>query len=291
MDGCIPGCFPEHGARNFPPSFFMPDWLNAILLGLIEGLTEFIPVSSTGHLLIAEHWLGQQSEFFNVIIQPAAALALIPLFWNKLTRIAFGLDDPANRDLVAKLGVAFLITAAGGMIMKKMGLTLPKELAPIAWATLIGGIVIFAIESWNRGRPSTTRISWTLAIVFGLAQLVAIAFPGASRSGTTIMLAMALGMARPAATEFSFLLGIPTLFAAGAKELMDVLKEHHGEPVNWINVGLGALASLIAAFVVVRWLIRFVQGHSFNGFAVYRVLLGVALLVFVARGVTVPAVH
>ena len=268
---------------SLPP---MPDWLNAILLGLIEGLTEFIPVSSTGHLLIAEHWLGHQSEFFNVIIQPAAALALIPIFWNKLTRLAFGMDDRANRDLVKKLVVAFLITAVGGMIMKKLGVALPKEIAPIAWATLIGGLVIFLVEALNRGRQSRNEVTWTLAIVFGLAQLVAIAFPGASRSGSTIMLAMALGMARPAATEFSFLLGIPTLFAAGGKELLDVLKEHGGQAVNWTNVGLGALASLISAFIVVKWLIRFVQSHSFNGFAIYRVLLGVALLVFAAKGVT-----
>lgn len=263
----------------------MPDWLNAIILGLIEGLTEFIPVSSTGHLLIAEHWLGHQSDFFNVIIQPAAALALIPIFWNKLMRLFFGLDDKANRDLVAKLAVAFLITGVGGMIMKKMGISLPKEIAPIAWATLIGGIFIFIVEAANHGRPARSEITWTLAIVFGLAQLVAIAFPGASRSGTTIMLAMALGLARPAATEFSFLLGIPTLFAAGGKELLDVLKEHGTSAVNWTSVGLGCLASLISAFIVVKWLIRFVQSHSFNGFAVYRVVLGAVLLVFAAKGV------
>ncbi|MDB6118505.1 MAG: pyrophosphate phosphatase, partial [Verrucomicrobiaceae bacterium] len=167
----------------------MPDWLNAILLGLIEGLTEFIPVSSTGHLLIAEHWLGHQSELFNIIIQPAAALALIPIFWTKLTRIVFGLDDRANRDLAAKLTVAFLITAVGGYLLKKKGMTLPDELSPVAWATLIGGVVIFAVEAFNHGRPTKSQITWTLAIVFGLAQLVAAAFPGASRSGATIMLA------------------------------------------------------------------------------------------------------
>ena len=262
----------------------MPDWLNAILLGLIEGLTEFIPVSSTGHLLIAEHWLGKQSEFFNVIIQPAAALALIPIFWNKLTRIAFGMDDRANRDLVAKLGVAFIITAAGGLYLKKKGMTLPEELAPVAWATLVGGVIIFIVEAINHGRSSRTNITWTLAIAFGLAQLVAAAFPGASRSGTTIMLAMLLGLARPAATEFSFLLGIPTLFAAGGWKLLEELKKHGAHGENWINVGLGSLASMISAFIVVRWLIRFVQTHTFNGFAIYRVGLGAALLFFAAKG-------
>jgi len=262
----------------------MPDWLTAIILGLIEGLTEFIPVSSTGHLLIAEHWLPKQSDLFNIIIQPAAALALIPIFWNKLTRILFGLGERANRDFALKLTAAFLITAVGGFLLEKMGMKLPEEIAPVAWATLVGGVFIFAVEAINPGRSSKSEITWTLAIVFGLAQLVAAAFPGASRSGTTIMLAMMLGLARPAATEFSFLLGIPTLFAAGGYKALKELKLHgvHGE--NWFNVGLGCLASLVAAFIVVKWLIRFVQSHSFNGFAVYRVLLGIALLVFAARG-------
>ena len=252
----------------------MPDWLNAILLGLIEGLTEFIPVSSTGHLLIAEHWLGKQSEFLTAF---GTELPLI-------TRIAFGMDDRANRDLVAKLGVAFIITAAGGLYLKKKGMTLPEELAPVAWATLVGGVIIFIVEAINHGRSSRTNITWTLAIAFGLAQLVAAAFPGASRSGTTIMLAMLLGLARPAATEFSFLLGIPTLFAAGGWKLLEELKKHGAHGENWINVGLGSLASMISAFIVVRWLIRFVQTHTFNGFAIYRVGLGAALLFFAAKG-------
>ena len=261
----------------------MHPWLIAAILGLVEGLTEFIPVSSTGHLLIVEHWLGAQSQLFNVIIQPAAALALIPIFWTKLTRIAFGMSEKANRDLVAKLAVAFLITVAGGLVMKKMHVTLPKELAPIAWATLVGGLVILAVEYFNRGSKHNNQITWTLAIAFGVAQLIAIAFPGASRSGTTIILAMALGLARPAATEFSFLLGIPTLFAAGGKELLDAIKEQHDAPIDWTALGIGSLVSFISAFIVVKWLIRFVQTHNFNGFAIYRLALGAGLLILASR--------
>lgn len=262
----------------------MHPWLIAAILGFIEGLTEFIPVSSTGHLLIAEHWLGHQSQLFNVVIQPAAALALIPIFWTKLTRIFFGLDDPANRDLVLKLMTAFAITVGGGIVMKKLHVALPKELAPIAWATLIGGLVIFAVEAVNHGSQKSKHVTWTVAVAFGVAQLIAIAFPGASRSGTTIMLAMLLGLARPAATEFSFLLGIPTLFAAGGKELLDVWKDNAvAANVDWAAIGIGALASFVSAFIVVKWLIRFVQTHSFNGFAIYRVLLGAGLLIFAAQ--------
>ena len=154
----------------------------------------------------------------------------------------------------------------------------------MAWATLVGGIVIFVIERMNKGRHGSDEVSWAVAVAFGIAQLIAIGFPGASRSGTTIMLAMVLGLARPAATEFSFLLGIPTLFAAGAKELLDVLKESGVSGVDWTSVALGAIASTVSAFVVVKWLIRFVKSHNFNGFALYRVILGVALLVYARMG-------
>ena len=270
--------------RAFSLPRFMHPWSIAIILGLIEGLTEFIPVSSTGHLLIAEHWLGEQSQLFNVVIQPAAALALIPIFWTKITRMVFGMDAPEHRNMLLKLALAFGITAAGGVIMKKMEVTLPKTITPVAWATLIGGLVIIAVEALRRGERSTSGVTWTMAVAFGLAQLVAIAFPGASRSGTTIMFAMLLGLARPAATEFSFLLGIPTLFAAGAKEMLDVVKDGKVGSVDWVQLGLGALAAFISAFVVVKWLIRFVQTHNFNGFAIYRLVLGAGLLVLAAKG-------
>lgn len=266
----------------------MPDWLSAVLLGLIEGLTEFIPVSSTGHLLLAEHWLGKQSELFNVVIQPAAALALIPLFWSKLKGMVFGLGEKTNRDLVAKLAVAFVVTVVGVLVSKKLGLirSVDKDhidAGRVAWATLVGGVIIIAVEAWCRNRRMTSEITWTIAIVFGVAQVVAAAFPGASRSGTTIMLAMMLSLARPAATEFSFLLGIPTLFAAGAKELKDAF-EGPVAHIDWLSIGLGALASAVSAFIVVKWLIRFVQSHTFNGFAAYRIALGIALLAFFYLG-------
>ncbi len=261
----------------------MHPWLLAAILGLIEGLTEFIPVSSTGHLLIAEHWLGEQSQLFNVVIQPAAALALIPIFWTRLTKVACGLNEKANRDLVGKLALAFAITVAGGLVMKKLHVSLPKTISPVAWATLIGGLVIFAVEFLNSRSRRSNEVTWGIAAAFGIAQLIAIAFPGASRSGSTIMLAMLLGLARPAATEFSFLLGIPTLFAAGAKELLDAFKEQHHTSIDWTALGIGSLVSFISAFIVVKWLIRFVQSHNFNGFAIYRLLLGAALLILAAR--------
>jgi len=272
---------------SFKPSFIMPDWLTVILLGLIEGLTEFIPVSSTGHLLIAQEWMPlAQSwdplyrELFTILIQSGAALALIPLFWRKFSGMAFRLGEAENRDLLMKLGVAFLITCGAGMALKKAGLELPETARPVAWATLIGGLVMFAVEFWSGKRKSSNELTWMIVIGFAVGQLIAMLLPGSSRSGSTIMIALAMGLARPAATEFSFLLGVPTLLAAGGYELLKAYSHGQLATMNWFHVALGFVAAAISAFVVVKWLIHFVQSHNFNGFALYRVILGVALLLW-----------
>ena len=258
----------------------MASWLVVVLLGMIEGLTEFIPVSSTGHLLLAEQWLPKQSELFNVVIQSGAMLALLPIFSRKLQAMAFRFNEPENRDLFLKLMLAFGITGVGGLLMKKLGFVLPHDPMPIAWATLIGGFVILAVERWVRGRELPDKITWAVTIAVGLAQLFAAVFPGASRSGTTIMIALAIGLNRPQATEFSFLLGIPTMFAAGLFEIHHELKAiPAGAPhESWALLLLGTLVSAVMAFVVVKWLIRFVQGHTFKGFAAYRIAMGAAML-------------
>lgn len=258
----------------------MAPWLVVVLLGMIEGLTEFIPVSSTGHLLLAEQWLPKQSDLFNVVIQSGAMLALLPVFSRRLREMIFRFQEPENRDLTLKLAVAFLITGAGGFLMKKLGFTLPHDPLPIAWATFVGGFVIFGVERWVRGKDLPDQITWTLAIAIGLAQLFAAVFPGSSRSGTTIMMALALGLNRPRATEFSFLLGIPTMFAAGALEFHHELKNAGGEHEGWGFLLLGTAVSAVMAFIVVKWLIRFVQNHTFKGFAYYRILMGAGMLLY-----------
>jgi len=255
----------------------MPDWIVVVILGIIEGITEFLPVSSTGHLLLAEHWLGARSEVFNVVIQTGAVVAVLAVFAGRAKALAFGWRDPANRDYLAKLGVAFLLTAIGGIAMKKLGMKLPKEVAPIAWATLIGGVLFVAVEAWLRKRTPTEAVTWTVAIAVGLAQLVAVAFPGASRSGTTILIALVLGLSRSSAAEFSFLLGIPTLLAAGAKETLDAMKGHEPhEP--WSIILLGTVVAAATAFVVVKWLLGYVRNHTFTPFGWYRIAVGLAIL-------------
>lgn len=258
----------------------MPTWLEAILLGLVEGLTEFIPVSSTGHLLIAERWFGHRPDWFTVFIQVGAALALLPLFWTKLIGLLRNLAEPSSRDYLAKLIAAFLITAAGGLVLDKLDFKLPETVGPVAWATLLGGFAILAIEGWRKNRPSHAQITWGIAMACGIAQLIAAVFPGTSRSGATIMIPIALGLARSEAAEFSFILGMITLTAAGGYKFLGAWR--HGEVVgaSLTDVSLAFVAAAVSAFLVVRWLLHYVRGHSLSGFAIYRIALGLALLLW-----------
>jgi undecaprenyl-diphosphatase len=263
----------------------MPLWLVAILLGFIEGVTEFIPISSTGHLLIAEHWLPRQSDLFNIVIQCGAVLAVLPLFGPRLAMLARW-REPASQQLIAKIVVAFGITAVGGFIMDKLKFKLPEEVAPVAWALIIGGLLFIVAEKWLQGEKRTDDVTWRVAVAVAIAQLLAAFFPGASRSGATILFALLLGTGRVAATEFSFLVGIPTLLAAGGYKIFKSL--HHpapdAMPENWAMLGLATVVAAIVSFIAVKWLLRFVQTHTFVGFGVYRIALGVGLLILLWPG-------
>src|SRR5579872_1185938 len=203
----------------------MPDWINFIILGIIEGITEFLPISSTGHLLIAEHWLPRQSDLFNVVIQSGAVLAVIPLFAGRFQQFTRSWREPATRDYLLKIILAFCLTGIGGLILEKKHFKLPEELRPVAIALLIGGILFVVIEFLIRDKTLRHEVTWIVAVAVGLGQLIAAIFPGASRSGTTILIALLLGLSRPAATEFSFLVGIPTMLAAGGLKIFKAL--HH----------------------------------------------------------------
>jgi undecaprenyl-diphosphatase len=259
----------------------MPDWITVILLGIVEGITEFIPVSSTGHLLIAEHWLPHQTDLFNIVIQSGAVLAVIPLFHQRFHQFLFHWRESATFDYLLKICVAFAITGAGGLILEKKKFKLPEELLPVAIALLVGGILFVAIERWLRGKTLKNEITWTIVLAVGLGQLVAAIFPGASRSGTTILLSLLLGLSRPAATEFSFLVGIPTMLAAGGLKIFKAF--HHpvaGAPhENWGMVALGTIVAAVVSFFAVKWLLRYVQTHTFTAFGWYRIAL--ALVIFI----------
>ena len=256
----------------------MPDLLNATLLGIIEGITEFLPISSTGHLLIAEHWLGARSELFNVAIQSGAIIAAVVVFWPRLMALMFGLNEHANRDYLAKLVVAFLLTAVGGLIAKKLGVELPQTIAPVAGALIIGGVLMLLIEWLLAGRAAVTDATWSVAVWVGLCQILAAVFPGTSRSAATIFAAMLAGMtSRPAATEFAFLVGIPTMFAATAYEFLQTRGAVASEE-NWSALAVAFVVSGVVAFIAVKWLLRYLQTHRFTVFAWYRIIAGIALL-------------
>ena len=256
----------------------MTQWLVVVLLGLIEGLTEFLPVSSTGHLLLAEHWLPHQSDLFNTVIQSGAVLAVVGVFYRKIWHLARTCREADSQAYIGKLLLAFGITAAGGLALKAAHVGLPDHPRPVAIATLVGGVLFIAVERWLMGRSQASSIGWGTAAAIGASQLLAAVFPGASRSGTTILVALALGTARPIATEFSFLLGIPTLLAASAVEVADAVRHPGGPPEAWGPVLLASAVAAVTAFAVVHWLLRFVQTHSFVVFGWYRIVLGLLLL-------------
>ena len=261
----------------------MSDTLSTVLLGIIEGITEFLPVSSTAHLLIAERWLGERSELFNVAIQAGAILAIVLIYWRRLGALLTRSSEPANRDYLAKLVVAFLITAVLGFIATRLGWKLPETLLPVALALLIGGVLILLIERYVAGRPAAAALTWKVACFVGLCQMLAAVFPGTSRSAATIFAAMLAGLTlRPAATEFAFLVGIPTMFAATGYEFLKVRHQAQGEDLH--ALALGFLVSGVVAFIAVKWLLRYVQTHRFTVFAWYRIVLGGALLAGIAGG-------
>ena len=255
------------------------DLLIAALLGLIEGITEFLPISSTGHLLIAEHWLGRRTDLFNIVIQAGAILAVTLIYRQRVWALATGLRDADTRDYALKLALAFLITAVLGWLVTRLGFVLPQTVAPVAWALIVGGIWMIVAERLAERRPTSAQITWLVATAVGLAQVVAAIFPGTSRSGATIFIALLLGTGdRKAATEFAFLVGIPTMFAASGYHLL----KHLGEPAqeDWIALALAFAVSTVTAFVAVKWLLGYIQSHRFTAFAIYRIVLGILLLLW-----------
>ena len=266
-----------HARRPRPP---LNNLLEAILLGFIEGLTEFLPISSTGHLLIAENWLGRRSDLFNIAIQAGAILAVTLVYRARLWHLATNLRDRESRDYVIKLSCAFLITAVLGLTAKSLGVELPETVEPIAIALIVGGVAILLIERHVHGLPPRESVTWAVVVAVGVAQVVAGIFPGTSRSAAAIFAAMLVGLSsRPRAAEFAFLVGIPVMFAATGHELLSTYFEPgamQAEP--WMELGVAFVVAAITGFAAVKWLLRYVSGHSFVPFAWYRIVLGMLLL-------------
>lgn len=269
---------------------YLPLWAISAVLGLVEGLTEFIPVSSTGHLILTDHYLNfhgivgkEQAELFEVVIQLGAILAIGFLYRERLTKAITSKHIASGPGLLRlQIAIAFLPAAITGFLFHsqiKEYLFSPKS---VAISLIIGGIIMIAIEKIVAKRQHSRSIgSMTMkdALTVGLSQVLSL-IPGVSRSGATIMGGYAGGMSREAATEFSFLLSFPIMVAASGYELIKYRDLINSEMLSTLFIGF--VTAFISALVVVRWLIRFVRSHSFVGFGVYRIVFGVLVLIILA---------
>jgi undecaprenyl-diphosphatase len=265
----------------------MPDsnLLTAAILGVVEGLTEFLPVSSTGHLIVAGSLLGytgDRAKLFEIVIQAGAILAVCWEYRAKLIAVIAGIfRERAAQRFVLNLAIAFLPAAVLGLAFGnaiKARLFAP---VPVASAFIVGAFVILWVERWQRRNPRAVRVDsvddmrWTDALKVGFAQAFAL-IPGTSRSGATIIGGMLFGMSRVAATEFSFFLAIPTLFAATGYEFFR--NRHLLAAGDLSMVGVGFVTAFVSAFFVVRGLLRYVAHHDFVPFAWYRIAFGLVIL-------------
>ncbi|TMH37417.1 MAG: undecaprenyl-diphosphate phosphatase [Betaproteobacteria bacterium] len=262
-----------------------PNLFSAAILGVVEGLTEFLPVSSTGHLIVAGSLLGytgERAKLFEIVIQAGAILAVCWEYRVKLLAVARGLfTDASAQRFVLNLFVAFLPAAILGLAL---GSAIKAHLfapVPVASAFVIGAFIILWVERLQKRNATAKRIEniddirWPDALKIGLAQSLAL-IPGTSRSGATIIGGMLFGLSRVAATEFSFFLAIPTLLAATGYEFVKNRALLVGSDLSMIGVGF--IVAFVSAFLVVRWLLRYVAHHDFVPFAWYRIAFGVVIL-------------
>jgi undecaprenyl-diphosphatase len=265
----------------------LTELLTVILLGIVEGITEFLPVSSTGHLILATRLLGYDAgrwEVFNVVIQLGAILAIVVLYWRTFWAVGMGLirREPKSWLFLRNLIVAFIPAAVIGLALHKHIEALLGNAEVVAIALIVGGFAILAVERFAPRSDISGVADIPLKTVIGIGFLQCLAMiPGVSRSGATILGALALGVERRTAAEFSFFLAIPTMLGASALELLknrDAIASGGG--VGLGAIAIGAAVSFIVAMLVVKWFVGIVTKHGFVPFALYRVVAGSAALIW-----------
>jgi len=254
------------------------NWLDATILGIVEGLTEFLPVSSTGHLILTSYLLGlKQTAFlktFEVAIQLGSIMAITFIYWQKLLK---------DFQLWIKVIIAFIPTGILGLIFYKFIKSYLFSPFVVASSLIIGGIIFLLVEYWEKNRkPSINNlkeIDLKRAFLIGIFQSLAM-IPGTSRSGATIIGGLLLGFNRQTAVEFSFLLAIPTMLIATS---YDIFKHYHEFSLqNWYLLFIGFMVSFITAFFVVKWFLSYIKNHTFIPFGIYRIILGlIFFLIFI----------
>ena len=262
----------------------MSDWINAVILGIVEGLTEFIPVSSTAHLLLTKTLLGLPDGFwdtFTVLIQLGAILAMVALYFGRLWTVVLALPSSSDaRRFVASVLIAFLPGAVAGVLLHDVIKTVLFESPRLmCWSLLIGGFVLLAVDRWAPSPRQTDAMDlpWLTAFLVGLAQALAL-IPGVSRSGGTIVASMLLRVEKRAAAEFSFFLAIPTMAGAFA---LDLWKNRHALNTDQAGlIALGFAVSFVVGYIVVRKTLDFVSARGFAPFAWWRILVGAGGLIW-----------
>jgi undecaprenyl-diphosphatase len=264
--------------------------LIAILLGILEGLTEFLPVSSTGHLILATELFGYnaaQWEMFNIVIQLGAILAVVVLYWRTFWHAGLGVLrlEPQGLRFARNVLLAFIPAAILGLLLKHVIDILLGSPMVVAWALIAGGIAIIAIERMVKPGPEVPVADLPLGLVIGVgvAQCLAM-IPGVSRSGATIMGALGMGVGRKTAAEFSFVLAVPTMLGASVLEIFD--KRHElaagAMAVGWGEIAIGFVIAFVVAMAVIKGFVAYVSRHGFAPFAWYRIVVGAVAIVWLA---------
>ena len=266
-------------------------WFEATVLGLIEGLTEFLPVSSTGHLIVAQRMLGlpegNASNTFAVGIQIGAITAILVIYWRRLFDAArtFAKPSDGKPNLLGQIMIAAIPAVVAGLLLEKWIDANLFSANIVAYALVVGGVLLLILERFLKNRPKTiedlSAMSYRSAFYIGLWQCLALV-PGTSRSGATIGGALVLGLSRTAAAEFSFLVGLPILYGASLYKLISMRDELSSEMI--MPFAVGTVVSFIAAIVVVKPFIAFLRRHNFVPFAWYRIVVGIALIALIASG-------
>jgi undecaprenyl-diphosphatase len=279
------------------------EYLQSVLLGIVEGLTEFLPVSSTAHLRITEALMkipldNPYWKMYTIVIQLGAILALCLLFLSRIVGFlrTFPRGESGDRNWlnhpISLTAIAFIFTSVPALLLHKWSEKNLGSLQAMAYALLIGGIVMWVVDVWASNREASThdveQMSLLQAIWIGLCQTLSAVFPGTSRSMSTIAAGQLVSLDRPAALEFSFLVYIPTMIAATGWDLVKEIHPKAGTAVadvvmttdSWIVLAIGFVVSFIVALGVVEWFLFWVRKHGFTMFAIYRILLGAALLLW-----------
>lgn len=288
----------------------MNDYILSVLLGIVEGLTEFLPVSSTAHLRIVEALLhidltSSYWKMYTIVIQLGAILALVILFLGRIVDFLRSFPKGENGDRtvlnhpLSLTMVAFVCTAAPALALSKVIGKNLESLWVMAVSLIVGGILMWVIDVVMGERDAPTKdveeMSFLQAVWVGICQVAAPVFPGTSRSMSTIAGGQLCGMSRSAALEFSFLVSIPTMIAATGYDLLKFLHPRHAEDAdtlaplvmtahNWVILAIGFIVSFVVALGVVEWFLQWVRKRGFVIFAVYRILAGIALIVLILRG-------